>query len=196
MPPSASLSRLRAVAVLAGGAALVVASLSASPAHAWTSTKASNGLVFTRSADDTVAVSFREYYGDKPLTAGQNRGNYVYPSQYTSQTADGVVDNITNSFEWPLADDDGWHLLIIYRSGVAEERHVIYREPLRVSVADSVPLSVSSMPPLSLDTSVSVDGTLPVTVESVGALNYWGLTAAASVLLFVFGILAYSKVRP
>lgn len=166
-----------------------------SVAAAWSVSKASNGVVFARSGDDTTSVSIIEYYGDKPLTGGQTRGQYIYNSQYTSASAESVIDAITTSFEWPLAADDGFHLVYIKRSGVVEERHVIYREPLRVDLASAIPLEVSSMPPIALESSVSVDGTLPVSVEAIGDLDRSGILAAAAIAALSLGVLVYRGVR-
>jgi len=58
-----------------------------------------------------------------------------------------------------------------------------------VTASESLPVS------LNTSTSISVDGTLPVAVESIGDLDRPALLAAAAVGFFGLGALAYSAVR-
>lgn len=157
----------------------------ASPALAWEVSKSSNGVIVTRSGDDTAAVTVLEYYSDKALTGGQTRGQYVYGSQYNNQTSESTIDPQTLTFEWPLYDDDGYHLLVIKRGGSVEEKHVVYREPLRVAVANTSPVAVDVVAPVALEgtATVAIPETITADVRSVGpfdesALGIFGVTLA------------------
>lgn len=174
---------LRATAVALG--ILAVSGAFVVPAHAFTVEKSSSHVIITRSGDDTNTATVTERYGfnkTQPAEAVWS-GNYdlVRPSQ--------SIPNTVYSFEFPLSATEGFHLLEIQQTGQATEKFVVYRESLRVQVTNSPVVTVSAMPPVALESSVSVDGTLPVQVASVGDLDSSALKALALMGLLSAGVL-------
>lgn len=135
-----------------------------SVAGAWDMMKSTNGLIIERSEDDTRSTDVYLYYdykggSDWNSYGGANNPNYV--SSYNANRRFLQLANTGEALEIPLVP--GYRCQMLYLAdGVKTKTFAVLNEPLAVSGA----VTVSAMPSLTLESSVSVAGTLPV--------NPWG----------------------
>jgi len=159
--------------------ATIYAALALAPvrAEAWTATKSSNGVVVLREDSDlsTTTVSITLYYDYK---GGDTWVSGTPASSAASYQSSILLLNTAASFdvfEVPLVDAYRCQMVAVGQGGQATRYLAVLNDRLRVSlpatqsivVSDLPSVAVSSMPSLTLDSSVSVDGTLPVTVTSL-----------------------------
>lgn len=159
---------------------MVLLALMASPALAWQLSKTTNGVVIERETSDstTNTASYTIYYDYKGVV-----GN-TYDSAYSPRLTTSYSQNTTtmavfdsagqvSSVEIPLVANYRVQLVTITGTVTGTKSFVILSEPLKVSLPSTQSVSVSnwptstvvsSMPTMSLASSVSVAGTLPVSV--------------------------------
>lgn len=172
----------------------------AAPAFAFEVLKASNGVVVKRSATDTQTVRVYVMYG---YTGGSNWVAGYDPfspgaySTYMSFGMAGDYDYLTlvagaqnDTIEIPAPPSRCYLVNITTNeaSPVAIDRFALLSEPLSVSQASTLPVSISS--------SISVDGTLPVAVSAIGDIDGGGLVAGAGLLLAGIGAMTYRSLVP
>lgn len=176
--PSWTLGRLAAAVAVVWVAAVTLA---AHPAFAWEVSKSTNGVIINRGAEDTstASASIYRYWGYK---GGEYwSSGYAYSSAASYDYSDSLVLGISTTEGLELALKPGYRcqLIRITQTGQTDRVFAVLNEPLAVSIENTRPVSVavsnptsvvavSSMPSVSLGASVSVDGTLPVAVDSFG----------------------------
>lgn len=209
MQPRMTLGTLRATIMVIF--AVVVALVVPHQANAWELSKSTNGVVIQRTGDAAgAAANVRIYYGYKgdadiwpPPLSLSSVASYDHVS-----TAFTIFDSASTvqAVELPLIADGGvWQLVRVQASGFPDAWFIARSEPLNVSVRNSPAvklsqpatvtvanaLTIESAPPVSLDSSVSIDGTLPVSVDSIGPLNAQGIAAGFGVLFVLAGIVSF-----
>jgi len=194
---------MRAVlSVLVLGAALALALPGV--ALGWGSSYAGDGAVriYRESTDTTVQVSYIlrcDYLGGDEVTS-----TYVpvgSSSSYARSFTQGVNQTRTDFVVVGRRDGGRIQAVFVVMSGspYTTVYNVVFMGPdsgASVTVTGTVPVMVSNSPTVTLDTSVSIDGTLPVSVVSAGGFdesNLQLLLAACAVLGGAFVGVAFAQ---
>lgn len=178
------------------GFTLVVALLSVVPrAFAWDIGKSSNGLVINRTAEDTNTVNtvtVVRYYGYK---GGESywSGSYAPMNVASWNYNDSVYFAGASSsagMEIPLKEGYRLQMVLLTQTATADQKFAVVNEAVRVETSGTVPVSVAETLPVSLATSASIAGTLPV---EVGGVPDWA-EAFAALLAFSLGLVTVGGV--
>jgi len=171
-------------------------------AYAWEVSKSSNGLMLTRSEDDTRTATVNVYRDPKALTSGQSWAEYQNTGSYDTAGPAMTFNSWIKGVDIPrqfgsgtdLGVKDGFNLVVIKYGGITDEALLVYVDPARVAV--TAPVSVAGTLPVTLsgDTSVTVsaDSTLPVQVAGVAGLSD---TDFGLVLVLLGGVLGFAAYR-
>lgn len=147
--------------------------------------KSTNGLIVSRSDDDTRSTDVYLYYDYKGGSDWSNYGgshNPNYVSSYNQSRRFLQLASTGESVEVPL--QAGYRCQMLYLAdGVKTETFAVLNEPLDVSGV----VTISAMPAVSVDGSVSVDGTMPVSVRSVGSFDFSAISGLLGVAAFLSG---------
>lgn len=192
----------------AAAGALVVAALLPASAHAgqWDMVKSSNGVVVNRSGDSTNTALVRVYhywnYKGGSTWSATTANPYYAPtsaSSYNNSREFQLSGTWGEAFEVPLHTNGGrCQAVRVVQEGEPDLYFCVLYEPLNVNVQNGqtinsvvyppVPVAVQSAPPVTLDSSVSVDGTLTADVASVSWLGSDEQTyAVAAAFAFLAG---------
>lgn len=166
------------------------------PALAWTITADRSGincLRVERTADDTGSATCLFYYRNSAPTAAMladgtwsNTSNWTFEATLTLDASDLSFEYAPGSTaKYYLARINGDSAFLPLYTAPMPVR--LYQQPLAggsvtaVSASNpaytsSVNVTVSAMPTVAIGTSMSVDGTLPVAVDSVGSVDRSGLS--------------------
>lgn len=160
-----------------------------SVAGAWEVTKSTNGVVINRETSDvtTTTVIIRDYYSYK---GGTTWDTAFLPSSTTSYNSSRILYNSANQFEAievPLESGYRLHLVQLTISGGTTRSFCVVAEPLQVAVSNVSSVTVVSMPAVALESSVSVEGTLPVDVASVAGMSSGFLNLVGSSVGLLMG---------
>lgn len=185
------ISRTRSLAV----AALVVVGLGlalcipspahAAPGHTWSYDGFGQVTVWIPPSEIATSTVVTIYRDAKP---GTDFATAQYSSSFNNTSPTYTLDYqlTTKSFSIPVGTTDGfregYNLIIFRQGGNVVEKHSIYIPPDRsipVSIDETLPVSIGATLPVSwadgaavsLDSSVSIDSTLPVHLESVAGLD-------------------------
>lgn len=185
------------------GAALVAAvvvAMGVAPwsAGAWELSKGTNGVVLMRESSDTTAAvaidRFWNYkYGDADWVFSSSTDRL--PNSYLAYNSSANVAQIQAG---SLADAIEVQLQPGYRLQMVRvklldtpftslQTFAVVNDALGVRVSNDV--TISAMP-----STVSVDATLPVTVEGLAGIDGPGLLAGVGLVCFALGIVAYRGV--
>lgn len=156
-------------------------------AHGYDVSKSSNGVFLNRAVEDTVTVSSVILYYDY-RGAGDGRpwfdaaADPWQTSAYRASKTLTISSTGWDGVELPLMEGHRTHL--VYLTGV-NKRYVVLREPLVVSQAATLPVTVSGVP------TVTVSG-----VVSTGVSDYDpAFLAACGLGLLMLGVVAVKVSR-
>lgn len=178
------------VAVLA--VALALGFSSPGLAHAWSMSKATNGFILTRSTDDTRTMSsVTHYYDYKGGSVPTSTYKVDDPSSYNASVVYSNVFATSGTMSYELPAVPGYKMQMIRTlDGVQDERHIFLYEPLNVAVSNpTTVVAVSALPTVSIGSSLSVAGTLPVDPWSTAGLpDQWQVFCVVLLVLFAGGV--------
>jgi len=189
------------IAVALAGVVFLAALACVVQAYAWEVSKSSNGLMLTRSVDDTRTATVNVYRDPKALTSGQNWSEYQNTAAYDTAGPAMTFNSWIKGVDIPrnygpgtdLGVKDGFNLVVIKYGGITDEALLVYVDPARVTLA--APVSVEGTLPVTLsgDTSMSVsaDSTLPVQVAGIAGLSDLDFSLLLVIIGGVLGFAAY-----
>lgn len=186
------------------GAVLVLA-MGAAPSFAWTVEQTDHGTAIVRreSTDATAAIAVLvayDYKGNKSLGYWDSAYPPANAGSYNSTWNMGTVSGAApcDSVEVPLNVEYVQQAVRVVQGGNYYTFPVWYREAstnASVTALPSVLATVTALPAVALESSISVDGTLPVNVADLPA-GAWALVGLGAVLLgVVFTSVAVQGVR-
>lgn len=179
--------------LLACGSVLLL--LSAAPAYAFTIQRTPfNTVVLTReSTDSTAAASVQVYYDYKGNQAlaywdGLNWNPATGASYNANYSMGAVLTAGVNAGEIPLHQSYAQQCVRVTVGAVSYYFPVWSRSSVATgsvsatvtsmpAVRGAVDATITQMPAVALDSSISVDGTLPVAVAEIGGVDRSGLLA-------------------
>lgn len=183
--------RLSRLIALAGVAFALCAG--ATPAFAWEPTKTSNGVVIMRGAEDTATaiLTVSVYYDYKGGSVWSSTYDPTTSASYNSSRVFTLSGSSSiRALEVPLEPGYRCQNVRISQTGavVPFANFPVLYEPLNVAVRESVPVTVSSMP------SMTLDGTASVSVDSTLAVNPWETITDShkAAVLFLVAVFAAS----
>lgn len=182
-------------------AAVALVAVVTPQAFAWDVAKSTNGVILVREpTDTTTTVSVAVYYDHK---GDANTYPYGATSSYRSSfTYTNALYPSTDAYEVDLMPGYDRQLVLYGGRGTTvrfEPLDVTVENtiavPVRLPATQSVNATVTDIPAIALESSVSVDGTLPVD-WSFGSLGTDGFTASVFLAIAgLGGVVGYAGVR-
>lgn len=186
--------RIQRALIIALGGCVVGALAFPLSAGAYSLSKSTNGLIIDReSTDSTAAVNVYLHYAYSNESAGSwlTTVSVFDTTKFGStKTLAMVGGDLGDSIEVPLQSGYRFQLIRISNNATIDKRFAILNEPMEVTVENTPTVNIGTQPAVSLSSSVSVAGTMPVEVASFREIPDGFLSSAAGMGVVALGAMA------